>query len=533
MITATNLSEDPNYRRYLFIQEVDEQTITRAKEIFRYYVAKGVITDCYFQSNIWNMNNEMERTTCRFNFSDAKYLEKAQRWTGCDAATFRLCAKTYCSLKLGSLAMMTIHLISLAITHVAESTQDEIKINLNITGYVAEMLEMLPGTYLEREGVIELLQKQARLYARREKGQRILTDFRSYFRFGEEINRSWEGMETKRKLAFFPVYLWWNLTVIIPLRVTEFLMMPRDCLGWDEGNPTVIIRRTRLKGKGRGVTYKIESDYEKETYPITAGLAEAVKWYLQETDAMIPSPIDALFRRQPHMQYFSISDGKYPLAKTPYSYLDLDKTLTAYYSEELEGKGIERIGLGDTRHIAMMNLIISGGSPTMCMELAGHEDINISSHYYSNMSNLVECATYELYRKKEKTDTVNIFHSGEYSLEPISNFVRIDGGWCRSPLVKRKEAGDCIKALGDNGEIGFCRNCRFFRPDAQGVTSEFFSVEKGKRQVDKDCWFLMYTIEAFRRGIGCQEEIGKALMRLRRSCAHYQGCILWRVRKGE
>ena len=352
------------------------------------------------------MNNEMERTTCRFNFSDAKYLEKAQRWTGCDAATFRLCAKTYCSLKLGSLAMMTIHLISLAITHVAESTQDEIKINLNITGYVAEMLEMLPGTYLEREGVIELLQKQARLYARREKGQRILTDFRSYFRFGEEINRSWEGMETKRKLAFFPVYLWWNLTVIIPLRVTEFLMTPRDCLGWDEGNPTLIIRRTRLKGKGRGVTYKIESDYEKETYPITAGLAEAVKWYLQETDAMIPSPIDALFRRQPHMQYFSISDGKYPLAKTPYSYLDLDKTLTAYYSEELEGKGIERIGLGDTRHIAMMNLIISGGSPTMCMELAGHEDINISSHYYSNMSNLVECATYELYRKKEKTDTV-------------------------------------------------------------------------------------------------------------------------------
>jgi len=33
----------------------------------------------------------------------------------------------------------------------------------------------------------------------------------------------------------------------------------------------------------------------------------------------------------------------------------------------------QRINLGDTRHLAMISLIASGGSPVICKELAGHD----------------------------------------------------------------------------------------------------------------------------------------------------------------
>ena len=73
-----------------------------------------------------------------------------------------------------------------------------------------------------------------------------------------------------------------------------------------------------------------------------------------------------------------------------YSYDCLKTTKDDFYKNVLAGKEIPVVNLGDTRHIAMMNLIISGGSPRMCMELAGHANIGISSHYYTNMAELVE-----------------------------------------------------------------------------------------------------------------------------------------------
>ena len=198
-------------------------------------------------------------------------------------------------------------------------------------------------------------------------------------------------------------------------------------------------------------------------------VASAVKWYQEKTAGMPRPAIDSLFCRQAmFLHKENMRDCGAP--ESPYCYRDLSNTLKLFYMEELEGKGIGKINLGDTRHIAMMNLIISGGSPSMCMELAGHEDINISSHYYANMSNLVECATYELYRRKEKADEVQAKGEQKYSLEPVRDMVRMEGGWCGSSLTRQGNVSDCIRAVGDGGELGDCLSCRYFRPDMQGVS---------------------------------------------------------------
>ena len=51
------------------------------------------------------------------------------------------------------------------------------------------------------------------------------------------------------------------------------------------------------------------------------------------------------------------------------------------YIEEnviLPNNFIERINIGDTRHIAMINIVASGGKPSTAMMLAGHSNIDMS-----------------------------------------------------------------------------------------------------------------------------------------------------------
>lgn len=111
--------------------------------------------------------------------------------------------------------------------------------------------------------------------------------------------------------------------------------------------------------------------------------------------------------------------------------MNLRFALKVFYREALpERNDISMIHLGDTRHIAMMNLIISGGSLTVCMELAGHEDIIVSSNYYANMANLLECVTYEMYRKGKKGSGVLIQGQREYQFVQPDGLIRVQDGWC-------------------------------------------------------------------------------------------------------
>lgn len=267
------------------------------------------------------------------------------------------------------------------------------------------------------------------------------------------------------------------------------------------------------------MSYRIDSDYDKKTYPVSSDIAESVLWYKEVTGTMAPPPIDALFYYEPYRKKHQMSTVEI------YGYDCLQITKGDFYRYALAGKGIPEVKLGDTRHISTMNLIISGGSPRMCMELAGHSNIGISSHYYSNMAELVECSTYEFYRKSRKGTPAVIHGKNDYSLTPLSELTRIPEGWCSSPKRRLKEVDDCILAVNSLGEIGDCRSCRYFRRERQGRHMDFYDTEQGRHRVTADSWFLMHMIEAVRQGTGCQENIRQAVFRLQQSCSHYRQCL--------
>ena len=243
----------------------------------------------------------------------------------------------------------------------------------------------------------------------------------------------WDKAGTEEKRFFFPVYFWWNLTAILPLRPTEFLLTPLDCIMEHEGKYLLTIRRTRMK-KGERHGYKISEDYELCSYEITAELYTAISQYRTLISKEDRPAIGTLLipERNVPSGYFSLHQMR--------------RRLKAFCREVLHD-GSYPIHLGDTRHLAMVNLILSGGSPVVCRELAGHEDIDISSHYYSNMSMVVESIVTSRFRGWDPSSALD--GQKRYYLSLPEKRFRVENGWCDHLPV----------AAGDVSEWCFCPHC--------------------------------------------------------------------------
>ena len=394
-----------------------------------------------------------------------------------------------------------------------------------LANHATEFLKIIPLGRGSRDAVIETLEERANNNESDQSAQRALADFDTYLRFDEIISGYWESASDERRLVYFPLYFWWKLTAILPLRPTEFLLTPRDCLC----GRALTIRRTRLKGGGGHVNYSIDGDYELHEYEISGHLANELRAYIESTNSLKANEVDTLL-----VPVTSFSGRENAGSSRYYTYARLRNCLRDFYDEIVapSGADIGNITLGDTRHLAMVNLIISGGSPTVCRELARHADISVSSHYYTNISNLVEGATHKHIRKS-KGGAADLVGKQRYPLAIPGATHRVQGGRCDAMGVNNGDISECLKVISSNGHIGECPYCVHYWPDEPGLVLHLYDKELGKRRVDADAEYLLNMAEIVRRGLGYAEDIGTALLRLQRSCDHYHKCILENLEHGK
>jgi hypothetical protein len=159
--------------------------------------------------------------------------------------------------------------------------------------------------------------------------------------------------------------------------------------------------------------------------------------------------------------------------------------------------------------------------------LAGHANIDISSHYYANISNLVECLTLERFRKTNKTKSTGAMLGGssKYSLSIPSVTRKVGGGLCTSEVYNTGSVEDCLKISGRDGHIGDCRRCVWYLPDNPGVMLEFNNDKAAREQLGADSRYLIRMIELVRKGLGNEEDISAALLRIQHSGNHYSKCL--------
>ncbi len=533
MILSSALTAEGACYRQVISDTLDAETIKKAAEIFDSYRERGTILSASMLDDTWVLTNERFRAHLHFRISSPAYLRNASRWLDCPPGLFTTCLKAYILMKMGDLELGSLRNVCQDIRSLAESP-DPLACSLSNAAYAAEFLRLLPGTSLSREEVASHLDDHpAPGY---NSSRRLLSDFTAYLCFHDSLQTVWHAASREDRIFLFPLWLWWNLTTILPVRPTEFVLTPYDCLIKRNGQNRIRIRRTNLKGGGKKISYSVKGDFDLYEYPVTSELTAAIQWYRDAVKQQGYGRGEYLFSVGFHYDYLRVPATT--RRHNNYLYRHLKDTLRHYYRRFAPAAVSESdpLHLGDTRHLAMISLIISGGSPVICRELAGHDSIDISSHYYSNMASLVECATYEFYRKASKkrgAAAAEASRSPAYALDLPPKRTRVEGGWCGSEQFMNHLVTDCICSVGDHGEIGICENCRYFCPDRQGMLFHFEDTAYNRERVKADCWFLMFMTETVRKGGGTSSDLYSAFLRLQNSCHDYRESILHNLKQKE
>ena len=521
---------DDDYSRFMPIREFNNATLRRAKEIFSEYRQRGVIINGDFEGNSWTFSNEVKKIGLVLLTFEGDAKKAGMKWIGCSYTKYVQYVKAYLVFNLGEISLETMQELNRFFKSLAVATSNEAVQMLDYAHHAVSLLQLIPGSNEERDAVIETLEDTMERRKWKKKSQRKLADFKSYLRFNDVLTSYWHDADEKQKLFYFPLYFWWNLTAILPLRPMEFLLTPRKCLCKRNGEHILTIRRSKLKGGNEKLKYRIADDYELKEYAIHEPLATELQKYINATKSEMCNQLDTLLIQRPHRAYLGFSQKA---TNRYYTYACLTTCLRHFYKEVIGPNEYEisYIRLGDTRHIAMTNLMLSGGSPTICRELAGHANIDISSHYYSNVSNLVKCATIERYRKMKGTEA-NIDGTLRYPVTKTSS-QSVTGGRCTSPAYQEGHIDDCLMIINDNGHLGDCCSCRYFLPDNPGATLKFYDTDSARQRINADSRYLIRMIELVRKGLGHTEDIGFALLKLQRSSEHYSMCLWEEMDKGD
>lgn len=353
--------------------------------------------------------------------------------------------------------------------------------------------------------------------------RRDLPDVKSFLVFGTILERFMASGPTPEALSlYYPVYLWWRLSGIMPLRPIEFLVIPYECIRQDvSGTWHLTLRRSAIKGTGRMKAYNIKEDFEQIEYEIPAAVAELIQGYREHGASQGQSPCGLGTLLMPGLHYSGLG-WKRPESSRYYTYANFNHALQRFQDEVIHEKygyaiiqerspsgspapdrSIYRILPGDTRHMSLFNAAKTGVQPQTLMELVRHSDINQTFWYAANEKAFRWCAASIAYEedRQRHAPIPTIPLAGYFRIRDGSPFLKMEGGRCYSPHLNAPEdpdARDCIQSTGPRGELGWCSSCPYFRRDGTDGT---FDPSRLALDAQSDWELLLQTIEHYRKDI--------------------------------
>ena len=226
------------------------------------------------------------------------------------------------------------------------------QITEEISMVIVEFLGFIGVADSQAEKVLKLVH-----FAKAQKSrQRTMSHMINYMALASEINDMYRAdLNDQDFIHWFPVYFWVNITFIIPLRATEMLLTPLDCLSERDGEVYITLRRTQLKKRTRTVFYKVSRDYREFTYRVPdTKTIETIRKYVSLTRS--------------HERKYLFDFGRYAVNRV-FSLNSFNELLSEFVKTFLIGNrrydyarfasGIEEFDImsaGDSRPIAMANL---------------------------------------------------------------------------------------------------------------------------------------------------------------------------------
>lgn len=156
-----------------------------------------------------------------------------------------------------------------------------------------------------------------------------------------------------------------------------------------------------------------------------------------------------------------------------------DRMTTDAFDSSMGFAEIMKIRIKHLRHIAVINMILSGCPVTMVRDFCGHADDLMTANYYENASKVVKLASryyYDISRRKGGLPDTSPLQKSHMSqvMAPDAPCVRVGGGRC----CAKDRFADCARYDAD------CKSCPNYISDEPIPTKDL------EKQFDEEVLFL-------------------------------------------
>ena len=289
--------------------------------------------------------------------------------------------------------------------------------------------------------------------------QRKLSPIINYLVIENEINRIYkEECEEEVFIKWFPIYFWVNVTFILPLRATEMLLTPKNCIERKNNKIFLTVRRTKLKKGNKAVYYDVNKDYKEFVYEIPdTEVVRNIEKYIELTEkedrrflfVYSELSIKKMLSLGAFNQLIASFVEKHIIGNHMYDFAKYASGITEY----------ERVTAGDSRPIAMANLYFQKSGADICRQLADHINISTSSGYYTNISDTIWASS--IVHLQKQLDYEWRYSAEQYEKSALM-VVNMGKSVCTAPkrILDGKNIDDCI----EQGHLADCMGCKYYKP---------------------------------------------------------------------
>lgn len=501
-----------NESEYLLIKHKMENPPDDA-ECRKYFLElqkEGALINDSYDDDLWICYEDKDSPTRRLSFS---FMEAHPE--------IESVVKNYLLVKL-YFQKSSLTTIKKRLMHIRHFMQDTAFMNPdNVKDY-----QMLLGTWNENKkretlSIKEFLRfsklDNAELYydlvknIRRSEGSyRELPDFQGILTFDCIVKDYWEKIQdSDNKYRLFPVILWWKLTTVIPIRPIEFFNLKRDCIYEKNGRYYFKIERLKSEYGRKRVISDIVTNFElnAELYFFIYDYVE----YCNRIDnckyLISPPTCDMIYRNKVLNTREKFTEEKMniyykafqkEIVEGQYHY----KVVRSHDTKEGE---LPYIYYGDTRHLAIMNMMLQGVNPVYIAQLAGHHTLDAQMGYYSHLETFTAAKSYMLGQymkgnplfKRKLTDRGN-------KAEKVIEKQLLGAEYFALPKVAKGQGRCGCKNFPYECNHKSCIFCKYFFPE--NVTEDCLACYKEEN--DRNIAFIRKSLQNLFGQMSLMDEAG-------------------------
>lgn len=493
----------------------DIETQKKCRELFKEYVSEKKITGTY-DDNEWVMHSSVKNSIASFEINKLNYKNHIGKEFGISIGLMKEMLKCYVVYCIGNYVFKSITNYIRVLTCFMENYGDK--------GY--RVLESDISTIVDFLFFINTPNKMVKQIETvlssnsirdTDKKSRKLSPLINYLVIEQEINDLYSReLDDETFVKWFPIYFWVNLTFRVPLRATEMLLTPKDCIVHKGEKVYIKVRRTKLKGRKGKVFYDYTRDYKVCEHDFTG-------------DYIIPIVEKYISLTEEQDRRFLFAYSKFMLNEIV-SLSAFNKLLAEFIDEYIIGnskydyakyasgiKEFEYVTAGDSRPIAMTNLYFQGVSADICRELAGHKSIETSAGYFSNVAETVMGSS--IMRIQKKINNQKNYYWDQY-LYLVENAVDINQSFCASE--KRLHDNENIEDCEEQNHLEDCIGCKYFIPSKKEINKYYAEY---KEKVDIATKRLKECLALVGKAKGKDIDIDEMILQAQTATARYKiGC---------